>query len=395
MPTLLQINVVSNMLSTGKITNDIARVAKLKGWDTYIAYGRNAKPGVSKEIRIGSMLNTYCHYAANRLFDKEGLVSKIATRVFLKKIDAINPDVIHLHNIHDHYLNYPLLFQYIADHNIPVVWTQHDCWAFTGGCGYFDTFDCLKWKNECKKCPEKRALFDDKSLLSYRLKKKYINLVNNIVFVPVSEWLADCMYESSQKDKEIRIIHNGIDINIFKPIPKKDKSSSFKIIGVAAPWSDRKGLPDFIKLRSLLSDDYQITLVGLSKKQIKELPKGIIGFTRTSNIEELVQLYSDSDVFVNPTYSDNYPTTNLEALACGTPVITYNTGGSPEAVDTKTGLVIPQGDVVRLANDIMWMKVNPFSSSDCRNRAEQYFDKNKCFEKYIELYDELISTVVR
>lgn len=391
-PKLLQINVVSNILSTGKIANDIACVAERNGWETYIAYGRKSRPGISTEYHIGGKVNTYCHYAYSKFFDGEGLGSVYATNRLLRKIDEIKPNIIHLHNIHDYYLNYPILFQYIEKRNIPVVWTQHDCWAFTGGCGYFDSVGCDKWKNGCQNgCLKRRSFFCDHSHRNYLLKEQYFNKSQSIVFVPVSQWLADLMSKSFLKDSDIEVIHNGIDVNRFKPLCHKDRSKKFKVLGVAAPWSERKGLNDFYELRKRLSDDFQITLVGLSESQIKVLPNGIIGIKRTSNLEELVQLYSDSDVFVNPTYSDNFPTTNIEALACGTPVITYNTGGSPEAIDVFTGISIPQGNVEKLVEKIISLRGNNFNSDLCRERAVNLYDKDKCFESYLKIYDSLLN----
>ena len=391
MKKLLQINVVSNVLSTGKITNDLAVVAQERGWETYIAYGRYAKPGVSREIRVGTMMNTYLHYASNRLFDREGLASRRTTKAFLKQIDAIKPDIIHLHNIHDHYINYPLLFRYLETHDIPVVWTQHDCWSFTGGCVYYDLFHCTKWKEGCHHCPEKRALLADRSSRNYRLKKEWFNRMDKIVLVPVSEWLADVLRSSPLRERDIRVIRNGVDIKAFRPVPGWADEGKFRILGVAAPWSVRKGLPDFYRLRALLPEEYQITLVGLTKEQIRDLPSGITGIERTSDREELVRLYSESDVFINPTYSDNLPTTNIEALACGTPVITYNTGGSAETVDENTGIVVEQGDLEGVIRAIETIKANgkAFYSPSCRERAVRNFDKDQRFEDYLRLYEEL------
>lgn len=386
---LFQINIVSNMLSTGKICEDIAKVAQLRGWQTYIAYGRWARPSVSISKRVGGQLDMYEHFAEHRLFDNEGLASRRATRDLIKWMEEVKPDIIQLHNIHDHYLNYPLLFRYLATLDTPVVWTQHDCWAFTGGCKYFDMLDCWKWKTGCESCPDKRALLCDKSRYQYDLKKELISQVKNLIFVPVSNWLGGLIQQSFHLNREVFTIHNGIDLTRFKPMLRTTSDHKFRILGVAAVWHKRKGLDDFVKLRCMLPSEYEITLVGLSKKQIDTLPDGIKWITRTTNIEELVQLYSDADAFVNPTYSDNFPTTNIEALACGTPVITYKTGGSPEAIDGKTGVVVEQGNVNALANAIMWMRDNPLSSADCRKRAEERFDKDKCFEEYVELYESL------
>lgn len=391
MPKLLQINVVNNVLSTGKIVEDIAKVAVSNGWESFVAYGRYSKTSISREIRIGSMFDVYEHYMEHRLFDNEGRASRCATRKLIKQISEIKPDIIQLHNIHDHYLNYPILFTYLATLNTPVVWVQHDCWAFTGGCMYFDVLGCDKWEKQCCKCPEKRSFWGDNSEQHFLLKKRLLSQIKKLVFVPVSNWLSNLMRRSVQKDREIYTIHNGIDINLFKPICSKVSDGKFRILGVAAVWSSRKGLDDFIRLRLLLSTDFEIILVGLTDEQIKELPTGIKGLHRTSSIEELVELYSKADVFVNPTYSDNFPTTNLEALACGTPVITYETGGSPEAIDEKTGVVIPQGNIMLLAETLYSMRKVPYSPIDCRRRAEQFFDKDKCFQQYINLYKKLIT----
>lgn len=378
------------MLSTGKIAEDISKVAIRHGWETYTAWGRFAKPSVSTQIQVGSKLDTYMHYAAHRLFDREGLMSKGATRKLVQRIEEIKPDIIHLHNIHDHYLNYPLLFEYLAKADIPVVWTQHDCWSFTGGCMYFDLLNCDAWKSGCINCPEKRAFLANSAEKQFRLKQELLSQIKSLTFVPVSKWLAGLMKQSVQGHRDIITIHNGIDLTVFKPM-RGASSIKFNILGVAAVWHKRKGFDDFNRLRELLPEDFSITLVGLSPEQVKMLPPGINGITRTSNLDEMVQLYSDADVFVNPTYSDNFPTTNIEALACGTPVITYKTGGSPEAVDTKTGVVIEQGNINALADAIMNMRDYPLSSEDCRKRAEDMFDKERCFEEYIDLYNKLLN----
>lgn len=392
MTKLFQINICSNILSTGKICEDIAKVAISHGYESYIAYGRMAKPGVSNEIRIGSKIETYEHYAEHRLFDREGLASRRATKHLIQAIDNIKPDIIHLHNIHDHYLNYPLLFRYLAMIDTPIVWTQHDCWAFTGGCMYFDMSGCEQWKSGCLNCKEKRALFGNKAAYQFETKKALLWNIKNLTFVPVSDWLHGLLEQSVQQSRPIVTIHNGVDLTKFRPVDRTNnhKLSKFKILGVAAIWDARKGLADFVELRSKLSEDYEITLVGLTPKQIHSLPKGIKGIQRTQNVEELVQLYSDANVFLNPTYSDNFPTTNIEALACGTPVITYRTGGSPEAIDEKTGVVVEQGDVDGLVAAIHNMKEYSLSSADCRKRTEECFDKDKCFEKYVELYESLL-----
>ena len=388
---LLQINVDSALYSCGKICEDIAKVAQSEGWETYIAFGRERKDGVNKEIKIGNWPVVYEHYFENKFFDNEGLASRFATHKLVRKIEKINPDIIHLHLIHDHYINYRILFNYLAQTDIPVIWTQHDCWSFTGGCMYPDLYSCEQWKDTCLKCPYKRSLLFDQTTRQFKLKNKFFSKVKNLTLVPVSNWLGNLLMESFHCNRNIVTIHNGINIEIFRPYNNKS-SEKFEIIGVAAVWDKRKGLEDFIKLRELLpAEKFGITLVGLLREQIKMLPDGIRGIERTHNAEELAKLYSYSNVYVNPTYSDNFPTTNIEALACGTPVITYQTGCSPESIDEQTGVIVKQGDINMLASEIIKMCDFPKLASDCRKRAEKLFDKDKCFRKYIDLYKKSLS----
>ena len=397
MPILLQINVTANWGSTGKIAEQIGFCAMRHGWESFIAYGRWCNPSKSHLIKIGNKLDMYMHYAEQRIRDNEGLCSRGATKRLIKLISEIRPDVVQLHNIHDHYLNYKLLFEYLNKTEIKVVWTLHDCWAFTGHCFHFATKNCEKWKTGCFECPLKNdypKTFLDHSKEHWLLKKELLTRCKNLTIVPVSDWLANFVKESFLKEKRIHVIKNGVDLNIFKTSTSLNISktnSKFKILAVSSVWNPDKGELDIYKLREILAEDkFEITMVGLSADQYKQLPRGIIGIQRTQNLQELVKLYSDADVLINPTYADTFPTVNLEALACGTPVITYITGGSPEAIDEKTGVVIEQGDVDGLAEAICMIKEKPLSSTDCRKRAEERFDKDKCFEKYIELYENLL-----
>jgi glycosyltransferase involved in cell wall biosynthesis len=288
------------------------------------------------------------HGLQTRIFDNHGMASKIATKKLIKQIKQINPNIIHLHNIHGYYLNYAILFEYLNELNIPIVWTLHDCWSITGHCTYFSFVGCNKWKSECYSCPQKKSYptswFIDRSKENFRLKKKHFTSLSNMTIVPVSNWLSDLIKESYLHKYPIRTIHNGIDLSVFKPSDSEKFKSMYNIqnkfilLGVANKWELRKGLKDFVELSNLLDSDYKIVLVGLSRKQIEQLPDNILGIERTESVEGLAEIYSAGDVFLNPTYEDNFPTTNLEALACGTPVITYETGGSPEAIDESTGI---------------------------------------------------------
>lgn len=396
MPTLLQVNVTANWGSTGKIAEQIGLRAMAHGWKSYIAYGRMMNPSKSQLIKIGTRADVYEHYAEQFLFDNEGLSSRFATKCLIDKIEIINPDIVHLHNIHDHYLNYKILFDYLNKADTKVVWTFHDCWAFTGHCFHFVQKNCDRWKTQCHDCPlknEYRKTISDRCYKNYSLKRLLFGGCKNLTIVPASYWMADFVKQSFLKDKRIEVIHNGVDLNVYKPLGEKSSASGgkFRIIAVSNIWNADKGEQDVYKLREMLPvEEYEITMVGLSSSQVNNLPSGIKGVQRTQNINELVKLYSESDVLINPTYADTFPTVNLEALACGTPVITYNTGGSPEAIDERTGVVVEQGDVEALAEAIRRMSIHPLFPNDCRARAEQYFDKDKCFEKYINLYGNLV-----
>jgi glycosyltransferase involved in cell wall biosynthesis len=389
MPTLLQLNSTANWGSTGKIAEQIGILAQQNGWEVYMAYCRKILPSSLQIIRVGNKLSPYLHYAEHRLFNNDGLASRTATKRLIRQIDELHPDIVHLHNIHDHYVNYRILLAHLAEMKIPVVWTLHDCWNFTGACAYFDRTGCERWKTECVKCPEKNWLFQGRTLYQFRLKKELQNRIQNLTFVPVSNWLGDLLRQSHQSNRRIEVIHNGVDLDVFHPYPVVNHQEKM-ILGVAAVWSERKGLNDFIALRAMLPVEYSIVLVGLTEAQIKSLPAGVHGIQRTTNQAELAKLYSQAIAFVNPTYSDNFPTTNIEALACGTPVITYRTGGSPEAVTPETGKVVEQGDIQGMADAILSLQSQPLSRLACRQRAETHYDKNKNFEQYIQLYELLL-----
>lgn len=397
MPKLFQINVTANWGSTGKIAEQIGLCTQAHGWESYIAYGRMMNASKNELIKIGNAFDVYEHYAESRLLNNEGLASRRATKRLLKKMDEIKPDVVHLHNIHDHYLNYPMLFRYLAEMNIPVVWTQHDQWAITGQCAYILN-DCEKWQNECYDCPLSKWYSLDRSQRNFRLKKLLMADIPSLTIVPVSEWLGDNIRRSHLKDRRIQVIHNGIDIKTFSPLPTNayerygiDKQKKI-VLGVAAVWDVRKGINDFYALaKRLHADEYAIVIVGQRTEDIKKVENGcqMVFVDRTQNALELAQLYSSASVFVNPTYQDNYPTTNLEAIACGTPVITYRTGGSPEAVDNSTGLVVEQGDVEGLVYAIERLSNGDYEDA-CRKKAETEFDNSKCFNPYIKLYNKLL-----
>lgn len=409
MKTLLQINpVVRTSTSTGRIMQEIGDLAIQNGWDSYIAYSKG-RDGIrsctSKTIPVGNRLSVAMHGIQTRLFDRHGLGSSEATRRFIEDIRRINPDIIHIHNIHGYFLNYKILFEFLSHSAIPVIWTVHDCWLYTGHCYYYSYIGCDKWKTGCGKCPQKhkfpKSFIFDRSASNYLDKKQCFTSIrpDNLTIVPVSEWIREEMQSSFLKDCNFKVIHNGIDTDTFNisddsEIREKYGLGSKRImLGVASIWSREKGLDDFISMASRLDEDETIVLVGTDAKLQKSLPDGIIGISRTENVRQLAALYSSAEAFVNPTWQDNYPTVNLEAIACGTPVITYRTGGSIEAVTPDTGIIVPQGDTGALLDSFRKIKSEGKETyrSRCREYAVRNFRKEDRYAEYLSLYDTLLT----
>lgn len=402
---LLQIDTCLGVGSTGRITESIAQLAQTQGWECFSVHGGRyvKRPSCMQDIQSVSVIGEYLHYAESLLLDNHGLASRRATRKVVDSIKEIKPDIIQLHCIHGYYLNYKILFEYLNTTNIPVVWTFHDCWAFTGHCAYFDSINCEKWKTGCRDCELKKtypaSFLLDCSRRNYELKKRLFTVHGDLTtIVPVSYWLEDLVKQSFLKGVRVKTIHNGTNINVFQPkqtekLREKLGIGNKKVIlGVALPWVPRKGMPDVLKLAEMLpNDEYQVILVGLDKNQMQSLSKNVIGVMRTNSAEELAEYYSMATAFVNPTYEDNFPTTNIEALACGTPVITYKTGGSPEAADERTGRVVEQGDVEGLCDAVIDISKNIEAvRKECRDRAVNFYDANIAFKQYLALYDEVL-----
>lgn len=400
---VLQINSVCGIGSTGRIATDIHNILIEQGDESYIAYGRDLPKNCDNAIKIGTKIDNYTHVTKTRLLDKHGFGSKQATIKFIDKVKELDPDIIHLHNIHGYYINFEILFHYLKEANKPVLWTLHDCWSFTGHCAYFDYVSCDKWKTGCYSCPEKQAypssIVLDNSKYNYESKKEIFNDVKYLTIVTPSKWLANLVKESFLKKYSVKVINNGIDLNTFKPVKgdfrkNYDLDDKFIILGVANVWDRRKGLKYFIELSDKLSEDEVIVLVGLSETQIQEIPKNIIGITRTTNVEELVNVYSSADIFVNPTLEDNFPTTNIESLACGTPTITYNTGGSPEIIDRDTGSIVYEKDSNHLYEAIKKYRILGNSVyRECVDRANTFYDKNDRYKDYLKIYDEMVTKI--
>lgn len=410
---IVQINTVCGTGSTGKIAADLYHIIEQAGHKPMIAYGRGSASSNIQSFKIGNTLDFGCHVLTNFFLGKSGFGSKIVTKRFLKWLDNVKPNILHLHNLHGFYIHVGMLFEYIKTHNIPVVWTLHDCWSFTGQCAHFDYANCDKWQTACHHCPIYRSdypysLFRDNSRQNYVMKKAAFTGVQNMTIVTPSHWLAELVKKSYLQEYPVKVIPNGINLELFKPASDSIQKSSSNItdayaldisipsrriiLGVANVWSKRKGLDFFLKLSDMLDDSYQVVLIGLSKKQQSQIQSKygnrITAITRTSNQEELALWYQRAYAYVNPTLEDNFPTTNLEALACGTPVITFATGGSPESITDKCGIVVEKGNIDKLKEAILSLeKKTEITSFACRKRAME-FDRNTQFKKYLNIYKQ-------
>lgn len=393
---ILQINAFYGIGSTGKIVRDLESVIRAAGHESYVvcAYSngdniQNVYSVYGKHWSNALKINTLI----TRITGKNGYRNKSKTEEVISVIKDICPDVIHFHVIHGDWICLEELFKYIKSVSIPIVWTFHDCWAFTGRCSHFEMAKCFKWKNECYKCHNHKVYpvtyFFDYSKQMFIDKRTMFRDIEKCTVVTPSVWLAEYVNQSFMKEYNTVVIHNGIDTDLFSCIDNTMIGNGKKVLlGVASSWTKYKGFDDFVELDKLIDHEkYRIVLVGLNDRQMKELPKTIEGIKRTHDQQELVELYNGAYAFLNLTYQDNFPTTNIEALACGLPVITYNTGGSPESVSDNTGFIVDKGDLQGIVNVIE--KIDSISPQNCRGRAVDKYDKSLCFSEYLELYNSV------
>ena len=403
---IVQVNTVCERGSIPKIMLNLYKSAEAMGHTCYIAYGRGSAPQDIRSYKIGTTLDFLCHVARNFVLGDSGFGSYHRTLRFLSWLDEVQPDILHLHNIHGFYIHIELLFDYIKKHNIRTIWTLHDCWTYTGQCAYYDYANCTKWISQCHDCPIYNtsypySLFKDNSRNNYIRKKEAFSDVQNLTLITPSHWLENEVKKSFLGSYPVQTIHNSVDPNIFHytPMSKQDLGKQLSdysidiskkiILGVANVWDNRKGLKFFKELHELLDENYLIILIGLSKKQIKEIRNlssdRFLPITHTSNAQELCLFYHIADVFVNPTLEDNFPTTNIEALACGTPVITFDTGGSGECIDSSCGIVLKDKTSTALAHAIQELEAHP--NLDSNTIASKTPSKDASFQAYMECYE--------
>lgn len=392
--------------STGKIMLQIAQVARQQGHEAitystelYSVQGRQETAAIPGHSTWGSFRENQIHYILGSTLGRNGCYSKGGTKKLVRELENFQPDVLHLHNLHSFCIHFPTLFRYIKKNNVRVVWTLHDCWTFTGQCPHFDMFGCEKWKTGCHHCqqpmtyPKSRI---DNSRHMYQLKKKWFTGVQNMTLVTPSQWLAELTRESFLKDYPVKVIPNGIDLSVFKPTDsdfrKKHGCEDKKILlGVAFGWGDRKGLDVFLELAKRLDNSYQIVLVGTDDSVDRQLPENIISIRRTHDQQELAEIYTAADLFVNATREETLGLVNVEALACGTPVLTFRTGGSPETIDETCGAVVEKNDVDALEKELIRICAEaPYSVENCIKRANSFHMYDQ-FGQYVKLYEEIVS----
>lgn len=388
---LVQINTTCGEGSTGKICVAVSELLNSAGVENHILYtfGQSEYPN---GIKYMNAFDIKYQALRARVFGDYGFQSKAATKRLISELERISPNVVHLHNLHGHNIHFGELFAYFKSKQIKIFWTFHDCWAFTGYCPHYDMVGCAQWKEGCKKCPQRThfSWFFDRSKDLYEKKKRLLQDLDLTIITP-SQWLADQVRQSFLKDYPIRIINNGIDLSVFSPQEsdfkkKYNLENKFVVLGVAFGWGRRKGLDVFIELANRLGAQYQIVLVGTDDNVDKQLPDNIISIHRTSNQRELAEIYTAADLFVNPTREENFPTTHIEALACGTPVIAFNTGGCSEMLNKKCGAIVKKNDVTSFVEKIVKAcEECVFSTEECIIRAK-CFDQNIKFKEYIDLY---------
>lgn len=398
---VLQINSVCGIRSTGRICTDIADILQENGDECRIGYGRSEVPQRYSRIAvpIGSKKDLVIHVLGTRLFDNTGFYSKRATRKFLKWVDSYQPDLIHLHNIHGYYLNIEMLFHYLKEKKIPVVWTLHDCWAYTGHCCHFAAAGCQKWQKECGNCALRgeypTSMLADNSRGNHRWKKALFCGVEKLQIVTPSDWLGSCAAQSFLGEYPRKTIYNGVDLSVFCPtesdlVQKYRLENKRIILGVASAWNKHKGLEGFFRLAQMLDDSYQVVLIGLTESQMQSLPRNVLGIQRTNSIRELAQIYTAAYVHVSMSREEAMGLTVIEANACGTPVIVFDSTALPEIVTDDTGVVLkectPEAVAQALAD-------TDFSKERFRTGCIAHarrFEKKKMYSKYMELYRSMV-----
>lgn len=387
------VNSVYGFGSTGKIIMSLCNCNKI---EAKAFYGRKEKINDDHSYKFNNLIGNINQAIQTYVFDNHGFSCTMATKKLIKELKNFQPDIIHLHNLHGYYINVEILFSYLKRNNIKVIWTLHDCWAFTGHCPHFEAINCFQWKNVCKKClitGKYPSSFNKLNVNKNYIRKKEIFTslpIDNLTIVTPSKWLKDCVEQSFLSKYRAIVINNGIDVSKFSKQMIKE-NNKFRIIAVSSIWYKEKGLEDLKQLSNLLTSNMELVVIGLKRKQFVGFSTNTICLERTNNMEELINYYLSSDVFVNLTYEDTFPTVNIEAMACGLPILSYKSGGSTEMIDIDTGLIIDKYDINALYDAIvkLYKGYIKFDRNKIIEHAKIY-NEEKMYCKYLELYKELL-----
>lgn len=392
--------------SIGRTAEQLSQLVQARGWRSFIAYSRLNLGSTSEVYRVDNRFSTYFHAFLTRMFDMCGYGSYFTTKRLVHVIKKVKPDLIHMHIIHNYDINLKVLFDFLSKSGIPIVWTQHDCWSYTGHCAFYANVQCEKWKTECHHCPKYKSFpnswFYDGSRRNYNFKKKVFTSVpqDQMCIIAVSDYVKNDLKLSFLNKYRIERIYNAIDTTQFVPLQHLSRKvreqymlgKGILLMAFATSWTERKGISDYYKLREVLDDKYTIVFVGVKDELKKKLPKGIIGIGNTSSVMELVKLYSTADIVMNLSSEESFGKTTPEGMSCGTPSIVYNCTASPELVDEKTGVVCEKGDIEGVVNAIQkilsWDKEETIKN--CRNRVLSLFAMQKNWNDYLDLYEEMI-----
>lgn len=401
---VLQINAIYGTQSTGTIMKQIQECCRVHAIEAFVAFPKGL--GVPNEwsYEIGSVLDHKIHAVLSRIAGKQAYYSSCATKGLLHYMDDLKPDIVHLHNLHSNYINLNMLLKYLAKHDIITVVTMHDCWYFTGGCFHYANVGCKKWQNGCGNCPKKmldtQAYLYDASANILRDRAKYLNDIPRLVMVGCSEWVTNECKKSVLMHRDIRTIHNGFDLSIFKSSPSNWRKhlgieDKFVILGPAGKWLSSVNKETYDYFVRNMADDMILVLFGCQAINSKA-PSNVkqIGFIHDP--KEMAEVYSMADVMVNCSREDTLSSLNLESQACGTPVVTYEATGSKETVDGVCGFAVETGNEKLLFREVY--KLYSMSSYDkklinaaCRQRTLYKFEKNASYKKYLQMYLELFN----
>lgn len=393
---IVQVNATYNIGSTGLIVHDIGETLIKHGYEVFYAY-QYASPSPKNGIKVGSKIDWKLHAFFCRLFGGQGFYSKLSTILLVRKLEKIKPDIVHLHNLHSNFINLEILLDFLARKNIATVVTMHDCWFFTGKCFHFVDVNCDRFISSCGSCPKRMAppksICVDRSSKDLALKEKLFQNIPRLSVVGCSKWISNEAQKGFMKNLNVSCIYNGVDTNIFRLKSTKLRKtygildSDFVVLGMANKWMQERNIG---VLKKLLVYNLRIVILGCSandKKRLNAISPGIVSVGFVSGRELLAEFYNMANVFVNLTHADTLPTVNMESICCGTPVVTYDVGGSPELVDSKTGIIVKEDDEDGIVHAVLQIQKKPLLQ--CGEVGIAKFNKEVCYLQYLNIYNNL------